>query len=335
MLRPVPAAKSGDASRTAETPLDRTTETQRSGLEIPGLTQRQSLLTALAAQASPHEDTASSPRQARSWRARANQDAPSAATGGDQTASSGIQSLMPETSPDDPPRTLDESGDQSVETPRAGLAIPGASRRRTPHTALAAQGSTQETAASAPRSLSPAASADRDFQRATPGGDKLDLTGPRPRVRDTIVDNRPSAQRRPTRTTRGAAVPTAERADDLPQRARQSTQPHGHADVFLHGSTRGLRSFVSEQNPGLIGTRPRATEAVEHLHQALTQRAARQVKSGDERHEAPLASRATRPLPAPAPPVVVVQRASAAIRLTPRAFWASSTLRSMHLRILR
>jgi hypothetical protein len=93
--------------------------------------------------------------------------------------------------------------------------------------------------------------------------------------------------------------------------------------------------------PGTLQPREdaRAGEPVQALRSAVARREARRADPAPAAAPAPAAEAASAPPrpapPAPAAPRVIVVPAPEPARAVPRSFWASSTLRSAHLRVLR
>jgi hypothetical protein len=154
-----------------------------------------------------------------------------------------------------------------------------------------------------------------------------DVSGPQEQVtlRPAIADA-PSGPTAPPETDEKAGAPAAVAGGQTDARALNA-QRAGFAPKHRQAA-------ASLPEPALLRSRPRVAEQVEQLRQAVARLAARQAPPREEpREEVPSPRRASAP-PAPRE-VMVVRQAARAGHGIPRSFWASSTLRSIHLGVLR
>lgn len=313
----------------------------RNGPEIPSARHRQSVIAALSAQGLLQENAASAER----FLSQKSSKKPVQRGALNKNEPAGAPTSKPGSGAGDGCYNSQRRRGGSTDPQHTGLEIPGITHRRSRFAALSAQGSPPKEAASAQRSLYQTAGPKKAPQVAASDGEKAEFAGvssaPMTQSAADIAYESEGHQAGSAETQHigleipGASSVPAEPSDDDQQPARVSTRSRPHADSIPRDPVPAWRSSVSEEKPVLFRSRPRANEEVEHLRQVVTNVATRQASVDGRRREEPLPSAAEHGQPALAQPVVVVQRAPAPIFQAPRAFWASSVLRSTHLRMLR
>lgn len=228
----------------------------------------------------------------------------------DRVVREATQHMLQEATPPAAPPRLSATAEPVTPGP-ARLEIPGITQRRELFAALAHHVSTRDSAGGVPSAgrSGPHARADAEARSSV-------LTGSM-RARGTNLQHHAGLDDAPPEET---ALQT------------EAAPPHDEspvADPMLDA-----RSAVRTMPASVFRTGGQTGGEIEHVRRAVAQLAARQEASPDTPPREPPSSppAATPPV---SPPPMIVQRVAGPPRRVPRAFWASSMLRSTHLRILR